>query len=107
MSLDIDLKDETGDVIVSHNITHNLAVMARHCGLNDALWGANEHTVPKTKDMIKSLYKGLGELIHNKETLLEYNPKNGWGSYDSLLGFTADVLVNCVKYPDSEKTLTT
>ena len=52
---------------------------------------------------------GLKELIENEgKFLFEHNingsciaPKNGWGSYETLINFTNDLLEACKKYPET------
>ena len=125
MSLDIDFyhnnPDFTGDynnediawderfiTDASFNITHNMNIMAEHVPLSNGstlyqlLWRGEEMNPPiETADQMKDLLcEGLKYLAHHKENLLQYNPSNGWGNFDSLLTFTGECLLAAIKFPN-------
>lgn len=90
------------------NITHNMNIMAEHIPLSNGstlyqlLWRGEEMDPPiETADQMKDLLcEGLKYLAHHKEDLLQYNPSNGWGNFDSLLTFTSECLLAAIKFPN-------
>lgn len=83
------------------NITHNLGKMAQECGLYEVLWCPKEIGVAKAKDAIELLTKGLKELESDPKKYKEFNPENGWGSYEGLVYVTRQYLEACINYPES------
>lgn len=114
--------DETPDVVYEnsvfdYNITHNLGKMAGECGLYEVMWRPymlhpdfttevdeyefeSNHTM-KASDIEQKLSEGLKELVDNPEKYKEYNPENGWGSYEGLVKFGQNYLEAVKAYPDS------
>jgi hypothetical protein len=81
------------------NITHNLTKMARAAYLYNAMWRPDEIGAIMPKLLIPALKKGIRLLRNNKEHMLEYNPKNGWGDYEILLSTAVDYFKACCQYP--------
>ena len=91
------------------NITHNMTGMAGHVPvggssltLYDLLWHPEEHGFlmagsPGYRDGVLHGYLYLRE---HRESLIKYNPENGWGDYGLLLGFTEDFLLHLIKAGD-------
>ena len=79
--------------LFDRNITHNLTRMADKvpCGdytLYDLLWRPDEHGFTHVTNEYRSLVNSaLPYFLANRADLEQYNPSNGWGSYDSLLDF--------------------
>lgn len=119
-----DVENDESEIISEElytaNITHNLNEMADACGLYDVLWRPYrldpnwnlklekksdkeyefENAVTmKAADLIQTLDKGLKELESNPAKYKEFNPDNGWGSYEGLVKFTKNYLKACKKYP--------
>jgi len=92
--------EETTEVYWS-NITHNLHEMAHAAGVGNALWEPNEIGITKAEQLINVLQKGLLELLNCPEIYKEYNPSNGWGTYDGLVEFVSDYLDACKEYPEA------
>jgi hypothetical protein len=44
----------------------------------------------------------LKELKERPEYYKEFNPANGWGSYEGLVKFTENYLKACREYPETE-----
>ena len=91
------------------NITHNMGKMAGHVpveGTNltlyDFLWKPEEHgfLVAGSPGFRDGMLHGFLYLRGHKDSLIQYNPQNGWGDYDLLLGFTEDFLLNLIKAGD-------
>jgi hypothetical protein len=90
------------DEVYSANITHNLNKMADAAGVYKALWRPEEIGVTKAIQLIVPLSQGLAVLLGDRARFEEFNPPNGWGSYDALVTFVKGYLNACVEYPDSE-----
>jgi hypothetical protein len=84
------------------NITHNLNKMASESGLYQALWRPEELGVVTAWELIPYLREGLKNLKSDPEHYEQFNPPNGWGSYNDLVRFTEQYLESCMKYPDSQ-----
>lgn len=93
--------DESGEVFW-RNITHNLGQMAKESGLYDAMWRPEEQGWTHARDLIAPLRDGLAELQSDPARFKEFDPGNGWGSYDGLLNFAAAYLAACMKWPDAK-----
>ena len=89
------------------NITHNLTTMADKAMLYEVLWNPHrllnidERDDIKAKHLLPILARGLNNLKTNKEDLLQYNPDNGWGSYDGLLRFVQNYIKYIKAYPNA------
>lgn len=101
MSLDVYLKYGE-DEVFSFNITHNVNVIAMEAGCYMPLWRPEEIGIIKAKDLIEPLQSGLDILISDPEKYEQLNPKNGWGSYGSLLVFMAHYLQACKRFPEAD-----
>lgn len=107
-TVDIDFDDyQDKDYFI--NITHNLNIMAEYVPIGNTnlykvLWRGDELEVPivKGKQFEDYLYDGISFLIKNKKYLIQYNPENGWGNYDSLLQFTKDCLALSIQHPNAD-----
>jgi hypothetical protein len=84
------------------NITHNMSRMAGECGLYEPLWRPQEIGATRAAQLIEPLRDGLAILNSDRDRLLEFNPTNGWGSYELLVEFTANYLAACERWPEAE-----
>lgn len=84
------------------SITHNLNEMAGVAGLYDILWRSKENGYLLAEDIIEKLELGIAELEKSPEHYKQYNPKNGWGSYDSLVYSSREILEACKKHPKAD-----
>ena len=101
MSLDIKLVDN-GCVVFERNITHNLARMAVVAGLHKPMWRPEEIGARKASDICGLLRGGLIELTQNPGKFKVFNPKNGWGTYDTLVDAVTEYYKACVNNPEAE-----
>jgi len=85
----------THDTFYDSNITHNLAKMADKAGIYYALWRPEERKWKKAKDIIPVLEKGIARLKKRPEYFKQFNPDNGWGSYEGLVTFAEEYLQAC------------
>jgi len=87
--------------VLDRHITHNLINMAREAGIYEVLWCPEKIGIERASDMIPYLEKGVEALKSDPERFKEFNPENGWGSYEGLLWFAIDTLVTCMGYPNA------
>lgn len=90
------------DCVYENNITHNLCNMADKAGLYEVLWRADEQGYTKASQLIPLLGSGLDRLLENPEYYKQFNPSNGWGSYEGLVKFVRSYLQACWDYPEAE-----
>ena len=101
MSLDWSLVDNT-QVVSTHNITHNLAPMAREAGLYIVLWRPNSFGYVKANDAIETLENGLALLKSSPTRVRKFNSPNGWGLYQHFVPFVEQVLEACREHPEAK-----
>lgn len=105
MSLDVYLtaKDEDGNEIevYSANVTHNLTHMADKAGIYYALWRPEERGWTKAGDIVAVLEDGLANLKENQTHFEQFNPSNGWGSYEHFVPWVEEYLKACKQYPSA------
>lgn len=88
----------------SSNITHNMGVMARNVpisteklstNLYQVCWRPEEIGVETVGVILPLLISGIHYMIDHRKELLQYNPENGWGDYDSFMKFLLDYKQAC------------
>ena len=84
------------------NITHNLYEMAGQCYgrdyiLNDLLW--RDEMPDDIIEYITDLIACLFELEDNSEEYKQYNPSNGWGTYEQLVEFVRSFIHALIDMP--------
>ena len=108
MSLDIDLIVVQPVSVFSQNITHNLDKMADAVVLDNGktlyqvLWRPDEHNWKFARDISELLNEGWNILLSDPERFKQFNPENGWGSYDGLVNFVYKYRNACWDNPDAE-----
>ena len=102
MSLDVSLIAVARTNVFDYNITHNLTAMAEEAGIYKHLWRPEEIGIKKAEDLVVPLKEGLALLKSNPKRFKEFNPKNGWGDYNSLVSFVEIYLEHCISWPDAE-----
>jgi hypothetical protein len=107
MSLDVNLMVIMPVPIHSQNITHNLANMAGNVyitsemTLYDVLWRPEEYNLVYAKDIADHLHVAWNILLSEPEFFKQFNPENGWGNYDTLLGFVYNYRNKCYDNPEA------
>lgn len=94
--------DDDSDEVYSANITHNLGKMADEAGIYEYLWRPDEVGITKASQLIDPLSIGLSTLKSYPERFKKYNPENGWGNYEGLVGFVESYLEACKQFPDAD-----
>jgi hypothetical protein len=90
------------NAVFDYNITHNLNTMAREAGIYEALWRPEEIDITTAEQLIEPLRAGLKRLQDNPDHYCQFNPGNGWGSYEGLVKFVEEYLAACIKWPMAE-----
>jgi hypothetical protein len=108
MSLDVDLMVTQPVSVYSANITHNLGKMANEVKLingrtlYEVLWRPDEHEMKLAKDIAELLDEGWNILLSDPDKFKQFNPENGWGSYEGLCDFVYKYRNACWDQPDAE-----
>ena len=101
------------------NITHNMNKMAMKIpvsyqvegetyenNLYYLVWRPEEvgigNVCNNTDIVAEALQTGLAYMISHREELLQYNPDNGWGDYDSFLEWLINYWRACLNNPGCE-----
>ena len=94
MSLDVDLIVMQPVSVYNRNITHNLNVMAsqvpvdeNNLTLYDILWQPKEYGFTHARMIVDYLDEGWNILMSDPEFFKQFDPENGWGSYEGLCDF--------------------
>lgn len=107
MSLDVNLMVIQPVPIHSQNITHNLAKMAQQVHvttdltLYDVLWNPKEKGFVFAGEIADHLDVGWNILLSEPNFYKQFNPENGWGSYDTLLTFVYNYRNKCWDNPNA------
>jgi len=108
MSLDVDLMVTQPTSVYSANITHNMGRMAAEVKLSngktlyDILWRPDEHEMKFARDIAELLDEGWNILMSDPKHFKDFNPENGWGSYEGLCDFVYKYRNACWDNPDAE-----
>jgi hypothetical protein len=102
MSLDVYLSVVKPTEVYNANITHNLGKMAGKAGIYEHLWHPEEIGITKASQLIEPLRGGLEKLRANPQHFKQFNPANGWGDYEGLVGFIEDYIQACEENPDAD-----
>lgn len=54
----------------------------------------------KGKEAVKIQQQIFNFMVDNKEDLMQYQPENGWGSYDTALLFVAKLIIASLNNPE-------
>lgn len=92
---------EESNAVYSANITHNLGTMANEAGIYEHLWRPDEIGI-KAQELIHPLQAGLRRLRNKPERFKQFNPKNGWGTYEGLIEFVERYFSACEQYPEAK-----
>lgn len=102
MSLSISLTAIRPTCVFDYNITHNLNKMAMEAGIYQHLWRPEEVGITYAGQLIPILTVGLGALERDPAHFKQFNPENGWGTYENLVEFVRSYLEACKENPDAE-----
>ena len=109
MSLDVDLMVTKPISVYDGNITHNLGKMAGEVKLSngmtlyDVLWRPDEQEgLGFARNISELLDEGWNILLSEPEHFKQWDPENGWGSYEGLVDFVYKYRNACWDNPDAE-----
>lgn len=108
MSLDVDLMVTMPTSVYSGNITHNLGKMANAVVLESGLtlyqclWRPEEVGITHASCLGEYLDEAFNILLSDPERYKQYNPENGWGSYEVLEKFVYNYRNACWDNPEAE-----
>ena len=83
------------------NITHNLGGMATAALVYEYLWNPAANGIERAEQLIEPLERGLAALEIDPPFFKKLNPESGWGDYQALVDFVAEVLGACRKFPNA------
>lgn len=107
MSLDVYLEEMQPVGVYDANITHNLGKMASQVKVSDTLtlydilWHADEHGFTQAEQIAELLDVGFNELLADPDRYKQFNPPNGWGTYDNLVNFVYKYRNACWDHPQA------
>lgn len=101
MSLDVYLLDADGEQVYWANVTHNLNKMADAAGIYKHLWRPEEIGITHARELVAPLTEGLVDLLRRPAHFQQFNPENGWGSYDRFIPWIVDYIKACAANPDA------
>lgn len=104
MSLDVYLANSIGEEVYSANITHNLVEMAKVAGIYKHLWRPEEIDVTNASELVEPLLKGLSDMLRRPAHYRQFDPKNGWGSYDDFIPWLVKYIKACADNPSATVT---
>jgi len=107
MSLDVTLVVTQPTQVFTQNITHNLGLMAAQVELGtttlyNLLWRPETQGIRYAHELIHPLVAALKELRAKPHYYSQWNPTNGWGTYEALCGFVREYLQACRDNPEAE-----
>ena len=102
MSLDVYLTAIRPTTVFEANITHNLGEMAAEAGIYQHLWRPEELGIKTAGELVPHLAAGLHELASRPDHYRQFNPENGWGTYDGFVTWLAEYLDACRNNRDAE-----
>ena len=92
---------EDTEYFYSDNIANNLGEMAIKADIYNYLWHPENLNITQAQDLIKPLEHGLQSLLKNPAYFKQFNPQNGWGSYESLVKSIRSYVLACKEWPES------
>jgi hypothetical protein len=106
MSLDVYLSCRCcGQQVGDHNVTHNLTKMASEAGIYQHLWHPEEVAISLAGHLVVPLDDAIDDLRSRPEHYRQFNPANGWGSYDGFVDFLVQLRSDCLQVPYAEVTV--
>lgn len=72
-------------------LTHNLAAMARACGLWEPMWGSAGKE-REASQVVEPIEQGLKRLRASQARLRKLEPSNGWGRWEDLEAVAVELL---------------
>ena len=76
--------------------------MAAKAGVYQHLWRPDELAITKAWELVDPLAAGLKRLKKRPDYYKQFNPENGWGTFEGLVEFVESYLAACKEYPDAD-----
>lgn len=95
-------KSECAKYLFHINITHNLGRMADLCGVYKCLWRPDENGFIYAHQIIQHLKSALDSLVAEPKKYKNFEPSNGWGTYDILKNDIVSIIQACEEYPQAQ-----
>jgi len=92
---------KTRDCLYFGSITHNLTKMAKEAGLYLCIWHPEDVGITKAKQLIEPLRSGLYLLKSDPQRFKQFNPSNGWGTYEDLVEMVERYVFACSVNPEA------
>lgn len=105
MSLDLTLEQnycehcKRGEPVVELNSTYNYTPMWKAIYKNSNRFVEIEGLTGKQAHSLINL--AITIMLEEREMMMQLEPTNGWGSYDTFLQFLRDIRDACEEYPDA------
>ena len=96
MSYDVGLYDANDDELTSRNMTSNVAPMWRAAGCDLATLDGRP-----AGDVLPDLIRAIKAMVNDPHTYQAMNPANGWGPYESCMGFLWGLARDFGAHPDA------
>jgi len=94
----IDAAKAYDDFIIKNNLYHS-----QNFHENDNIIDDKDYKkIIIAADLIEPLRQGLHELKSRPEHFKQFNPDNGWGTYEGLVEFVDNYLNACYEYPEAD-----
>ncbi|MFB5759013.1 hypothetical protein [Paenibacillus medicaginis] len=98
MSWDVSLVKDGHEEIDCGNYTYNVSPMYRRA-MGFTIGDLHRRSAA---DVAIILTDGIITLTNKPALYKEMNPENGWGNYEGAINFLAQIVKNCLLYPDYE-----
>jgi hypothetical protein len=91
-----------GEEVFSQNITHNMTPMADAAGVYRAVWRPEDLGYTHAGQLVPLLRGGIAAMESKPDHFKQFNPVNGWGSYDVFLPWLQRYLAACLEHPEAK-----
>ena len=99
MSLDIYLEEVRPVAVFDSNYTHNVVPMAKEAGIYQQVWHPESLGITHAEQLIAPLRTSIVLLKSDPERFKGFDPKNGWGGYETFVPWLERLLEACEAHP--------
>lgn len=103
MSLDVSLYAVRTVEVYDGNITHNCADMAKAVGIYKLLWRPKETEGGNVRagKILGRVKEGLAKLKEDPDYYRQFEPDNGWGTYNQFVAWLEEYVRALEENPDA------